>query len=194
MSRLEWILGILLGVLLIVTLIMAAILVGSRESAAPAVTDTALQAYAIAQPVAQAWAGDAALVTMMGSQSVEPGAPLIVASWSLIFYSQSGQATALISVVGDRATLVSTRSNSPQRRPGDLEQWTVSSQAVIEQTLQAGGQEFIRQEGASNLSLLLNVEEQVVWKSTLSAPETGKTLSLWIDAHQGELLDIRQSQ
>jgi hypothetical protein len=194
MSRLEWILGILLGILLIVTLIMAAILVGSRESAAPAVTDTARQAYAIAQPVAQAWAGDAALVTMMGSQSVEPGAPLIVASWSLIFYSPSGQATALISVVGDRATLVSTRRNSPQRQPGDLEQWTVSSQAVIEQTLQAGGQDFVRQEGATNLSLLLNVEEQVVWKSTLSAPETGKTLSLWIDAHQGELLDIRQSQ
>jgi hypothetical protein len=194
MNRLEWILGILLAVLLIVTLIMAAVLLGSRESATPAVTDTAQTAYAIAEPVAKAWAGDAALVTMMGSQTVEPGAPLIVASWSLIFYSPSGQATALIAVAGDRATVVSTRSNSPQRRPGNIEEWTVSSQAVIEQTLRAGGQDFIRQEGATSLSLLLNVEEQVVWKSTLAAPETGRTLSLWIDAHQGELLDIRQSQ
>jgi hypothetical protein len=194
MSRLEWILGILLGVLLIVTLIMAAILVGSRGTAPPAVTDTARQAYTIAEPVAKAWAGDAALVTMMGSQAVEPGAPLVVASWSLIFYSPSSQATALISVVGDQATVISTRRNSPQRRPGNIEAWTLSSQAVIEQTLQAGGQDFIRQEGATSLSLLLNVEEQVVWKSTLAAPETGKTLSLWIDAHQGELLDIRQSQ
>jgi hypothetical protein len=194
MNRLEWILGIFLAVLLIVTLILAAILVGSRESAAPAVTDTAQQAYAIADPVAKAWAGDAALVTMMGSQTVEPGAPLIVASWSLIFYSPSGQATALISVVGEQAAIVSTRSNSPQRRPGNVEEWTVSSQDVIEQTLQAGGQDFIRQEGATNLSLLLNVEDEVVWKSTLSAPETGKSLSLWIDAHQGDILDIRQSQ
>jgi hypothetical protein len=195
MNRFEWILGIVLGGLLIVTLVLAALLVRARETAPAAeAIQTARKAYTVAEPVAQAWAGDAALLTIMGSQSLAPNAPLAVSDWSLIFYSPSRQATALISVVDDQATIISTRSNSPQRQPANLDRWTIDSQAVIEQFVAAGGREFLSQERATTLSLRLDLEEQVVWKSSLSARETGRTLSLWINASDGDLLDIRQSQ
>jgi hypothetical protein len=195
MNRFEWILGAVLGVLLIVTLVLAALLVRARETAPAAeAIQTARVAYTLAEPVAQSWAGDAALLTIMGSQSLAPNAPLAVSDWSLIFYSPSRQATALISVVNGQAIIISTRSNSLQRRPANLDRWALDSQAVIEQFLAVGGREFITQEGATTLSLRLDVEEQVVWKSSLSARETGRTLSLWINANDGDLLDIRQSQ
>jgi hypothetical protein len=195
MNRFEWILGAVLGVLLIVTLVLAALLVRARETAPAAeAIQTARVAYTLAEPVAQSWAGDAALLTIMGSQSLAPNAPLAVSDWSLIFYSPSRQATALISVVNGQAIIISTRSNSLQRRPANLDRWALDSQAVIEQFLAAGGREFITQEGATTLSLRLDVEEQVVWKSSLSARETGRTLSLWINANDGDLLDMRQSQ
>ena len=197
MSRLEWILGILLGLLLLATLILAFLVIRSREAPPPPAAigiQTARTAYTIAEPVAQTWAGDATLLTAMGSHTVVLNAPLVVSNWSLIFYSPARQATVLVSVVDEKATIVSTRENSPPRQPVSLDRWSVDSQDVIDQVLATGGRDFILEDGARTLSLLLDMDGQAVWKSSLAVTETGQTLSHWLDADNGELLDIRQSE
>ncbi|HFE66585.1 MAG TPA: hypothetical protein ENJ93_04915 [Chloroflexi bacterium] len=218
MNRLEWILGIVLVVLLIAVAVVSLLFwFGPRQTAVTQQTtqdplreqglkieptsvyegSTAKVAYAAAQNEAQAWQADAELLNASATWPQGATAQQLLdgeTSWGFTFYSPSAQEVAVISVVEDQASLISTGPHTQENPVLNVSGWNLDSQEVIRSLLEAGGNDFINQEQVTTLTTALFTDDQeqngrMEWQASLISLANGRALTLRIDATSGEILD-----
>jgi hypothetical protein len=217
MNRLEWSLGIILVILLIVVAVFSALLwlrPGNTPQSGPADSaaiiaaranqiaptpvfagQTAKVALAAAQSEATVWQGDATLLNAnatwpqgASSQDLLTGET----TWSFTFYSPQIEETALISVVENEATLLSTSPNKPTAPVLSATGWQLDSSDIIEQFLSEGGSDFILNNGVTTLTIMLSTNNEtgrIEWFISLFGDQTLRSLIMRVDATSGEVLE-----
>jgi hypothetical protein len=201
MSRLDWMLTALLAVLVVVVGALLIVFWLQRSDAENVVnnsavetssraTHTAQSAYALAEPVAGAWAPDARLVNASGTWPQNAFAP-DGANWAFLFHSRDEEATALVSVEGERATLIGPTPSDRQVEPVGLERWDVDSPAVVEAALGEGGQDFIDSHEDVEMALTLETDRELIWRVIFFATGTGENLELLISPATGQVVSKR---
>lgn len=163
------------------------------KGAEPISRMTAKNSYVIARPVAQQWAADAQLIGLSATWDAGRNFQEGEGDWSLTFYSPSKSATALISVIDGRATLINARgvTESLQSRRFDL--WQIDSPAVVEQLRANGGNEFLRSQPDASLTLSLKLLGDAAWKARLIHQESRRQFSVQLDVDNGAIIDLEQS-
>ena len=217
MNRLEWSLGIILVVLLIVVAVFSVLLwfrpdntpqAGQPGSAtivaaranqiAPTPVfagQTARVAFAAAQGEAAAWQSDATLLNASATwpQGASPQDLLTgETTWSFTFYSPQTDGSALISVVENEATLLSTGSYNPTAPVLSAAGWQLDTGDIIKQFLGQGGEEFILNNGVTTLTMMLSTSNdtgRIEWFISLFGEQTLRSLTIRIDATSGEVLE-----
>ncbi len=217
MNRLEWSLGIILVILLIVVAVFSALLwlrpdnnsqAGDSNSAAIIAAraneiaptsvfegQTAKVAFAAAQAVAVTWHSDAILLNTSATWPQGSTAQDLLTgetTWSFTFYSPQTSSTALISVVENVATLLSTSQYQAADSVLSATGWQLDSQDAIEQFLAAGGADFIRDNGITTLTIMLstsNENNRIEWFISLFGDQTLRSLTMRIDATSGEVIE-----
>lgn len=190
MRRTEWIVGSILG--FVVVGAIAGLLIYWLNSQPYEELDinnienlTALEAYDLAQPLAQAWSGDAALLTARAGWQPQVDFTDGRASWNFVFYSAGKRATAMITVADNKAQLVRTSLTTSRVQTGDLSGWQVDSPAAINQLLQLGAWDFMTLHADINLILTLDNQGTPTWRSTFLDTGTKEAYSLNITADTG---------
>ena len=222
MNRLEWILGIILVVLLVAVAAMSLLFwfgpnnsrvdgpaANSATTIAQRADDiqptpefdgrTAKSAYAAAQNEAIRWQEDAQLLNAMATFTQGATPEQLVdgeTAWSFIFYSPSTSQTALISVIEDQATRLSTNTYTPQNTLLAASGWNVDSGDVVQRLLQEGGRAFIDSGANPTLTMALHADNQegngrLEWEASLISLLNGNALIMRIDATSGELLNVQ---
>ena len=217
MNRLEWSLGIILVILLIVVAVFSALLwlrpdnnsqAGDANSAAIIAAraneiaptsvfegQTAKVAFAAAQAVAVTWHSDAVLLNTSATWPQGSTAQDLLTgetTWSFTFYSPQTSSTALISVVENVATLLSTSQYQATDPVLSATGWQLDSQAAIEQFLTTGGADFIRDNGVTTLTIMLstsNENNRIEWFISLFGDQTLRSSTMRIDATSGEIIE-----
>ncbi len=213
MSRLEWILGILLVVLLVAVIGISALL-WLRPSAPelpeglpptavsdlrPAPTSvyeekTAKIALATAQRGIQDWHNDAVLLeaTATWPQGVtEETLRIGEANWAYTFYSAGSNAVALVTVRGDEATRISESAYALDAPPADVGSWNMDSQEALGLFLNEGGGQFLQDEGISTMIMKLSAASgQMEWFLSLFANGSGRSFTMFINATTGDVLEV----
>jgi hypothetical protein len=223
MSRLEWILGIvlvvLLGIVIVLSLIfwfqpeapvissqqteLEAIIADQADNIAPTsvfVGQTAKAAFAAAQREAMAWQEDAVLLNASAAWPQGASQQQVLdgeTTWGFTFYSETTGTFAMISVVENQANLVS-RGENPQQatQPLDASGWRVDSRAAIRQFLDEGGTTFMDAAGVTNLIMRLSTDNQsgrIEWFVSLFATQSGGSFTMRIDATSGEVLSVEEA-
>ncbi|RMG95498.1 MAG: hypothetical protein D6706_11925 [Chloroflexi bacterium] len=219
MTKLEWALGILLVILLLVVAVLsfmfwfrtgnsavnvtpnsATVIAQRADDIAPTPAyagKTAQAAFVLAQPVAQAWQADARLwqasATFPQGASAEELKEGEIA-WGFVFYAPGTGKTAVISVTGDQASLISEGSMQLDTPPLDISGWKLDSRDAVQLFLDAGGADFIAQEGITTLTMTLSLGNQsgnnrMEWLISLFATQNGRSFTMRIDATSGEILE-----
>jgi hypothetical protein len=222
MSRLEWILGLVLLALLIVVVGLAASLwLNPSRSVAPSLSSeaalvaasanqvepmrttavqTAKNDYLLAYAATRNWQGDAALINATATwpqgakaSDLTPGKE----AWSFIFYTPSARTTAVVSVA-DGAASLSPRDTPREIQPLDITGWQMDSSDATEIFLANGGEAFIGSEGITiySMTLLLNDpnnNNRAEWLMSLLAPGNGRSLTMRLDASSGEIIETIDS-
>lgn len=217
MNRLEWILGIVLVVLLIAVAVVSLLFwFGPRQTAVTTNTQnplaaqglkieptsvyegrTAKVAYAAAQNEALAWQPDAELLNASATWPQGADAQQLIdgeATWGFTFYSPSAQEIAVISVVEDTASLVSTAPHTQENPVLNVSGWNLDSRELIQSFLQEGGQDFMNQEPVTTLTTALFTDDpeqngRIEWQASLISLANGRALTLRLDATSGEVLE-----
>lgn len=219
MSRLEWILGLVLLVLLLAVVGLAASLwltpnrqttrQASEESAltaayayevAPtreATGQTAKNAYLLAYQATRNWQGDAMLVNATATWPQGAQAANLVAGqemWGFIFYSPAAGRTAVVSIA-DGAASLSPRDTPQQLQPLDVSGWQMDSNDAIEAFLAGGGRAFLEREGITVFSMTLalndpNQSGRAEWLMSLLATGNGRSFTMRLDATSGDVLEV----
>lgn len=154
---------------------------------------TAMNAHAMAEPVALDWAQDAQLLS--ASATWQTGSEILSGEgdWTLVYYSPQNETTALISAVEEGATLINIRHVEDEPQLIDLENWLVDSPLVVTQVLKEGGDEFLRSQPGAVLVLSLNMEGQGGWKGRLIHKETRRTFAVQLAADSDEIFAVQQT-
>lgn len=149
--------------------------------------NTALAAYALAEPLAASWAGDAQLLRARGDWPQGSFAPQLE-NWVFVFYSPGQQETVQINVVEGEARLAATGAADNAMTPTTAEQWQVDSDRIVSHFLNgAGGELFIDERQDVTLVLTLSMGDAAIWTATLVDWETGDVFGREFDAHSGFL-------
>lgn len=184
LSRVEWILGILLVVLLGVVLVLVLLIwfqpqpgnIGAPQNSATIIAmqannvaptpeqpgQTAVLAYAAAQQAARGWQTDAVLLNATASWPQGAGELLIAsgqAEWRFTFYSpQAGQAAFIRFDDNQQAVVQSTSAYTPTSEPVAATAWTIDSVEATQIFLDAGGRDFLNQEQITVFNMSLEAE------------------------------------
>jgi hypothetical protein len=156
---------------------------------------TAKIAFAAAQGEATTWQSDAALLNASATwpQGTTPQDLLAgETAWSFTFYSPQTEGTALISVVENEATLLSTGSYEPTAPVLSASGWQLDSEEIITQFLAQGGEDFIRTNGVTTLTMMLSTSNdtgRIEWFISLFGDQTLRSLTMRLDATSGEVLE-----
>ncbi len=216
MSRLEWILGILLVVLLVAVLGISALiwlrpqapelpegLPPTRSaSALPVPTsvyeeNTAMVGYAIAQQAIQDWHSDAVLLDATATWPRGMTETMLrsgEANWAYTFYSPAQNAIALVTVQGDTARRISENVYTAPSPLADVGSWQLDSRQAIDKFMAEGAAQFLQIEGPSTLIMKLTaVDNQMVWFLSLFANGSGRSFTMRIHATIGEVLELEVS-
>ncbi|MBE2224811.1 MAG: hypothetical protein IAF02_24940 [Anaerolineae bacterium] len=217
MSRLEWILGLILVLLLVVAAGLALSLWLRPQMASPTGNDddliaayadnvaelpetsgqTAKSAFILAQTTAQAWQQDTKLINASATWPQGAQANYIkqgTADWGFTFHSPSTQTNALVSIVNGQPVLIPGES----KKPIDLLQsssWHLDSSDAIKRFLEEGGETFINNEGITIVSMTFatnnpNENGRLEWLISALATQTGHSYTMRVDASTGETLEI----
>lgn len=219
MNRLEWILGIVLVLLLLVVAAVSLIFwfgADGRASGPPANSattlaqraaeiaptsvfegETAKVAYARAQQTAVSWQPDARLLNLSATWPQGTDAQQLrqgETSWGFTFYSAAMRQIAVISVVEDRATVVSQGTHNQAGPLLEASGWNLDSHEAIEAMLAQGGDHFLTNEGVSTMMMMLTTDDnegdgRMEWQVNLISLKNGRALSMRIDATSGEILE-----
>lgn len=213
MSRLEWILGILLVVLLVAVLGISALiwfrpqtpalpegLPPTRAAAVQPVPTsiyaekTAMVAYATAQRALQDWYGDAVLLdaTATWPQGVtETTLRTGEANWAYTFYSPAQSAMTLVTVRGDQASRIAENAYNQLTPLADTGSWLLDSQQAINKFMDEGAAQFLQNEGPSTMIMKLTAtDNQMVWFMSLFANGSGRSFTMEMHANTGEVLAL----
>lgn len=217
MNRLEWILGIvlvlLLGIVAVLSLMFwfrqdrnanstnnaSALAQAAREIAPTSVFagDTSMVAYAQAQQTAVAWQADAQLLNATGNwpqgatvEQIKTGQ----ATWGFSFYSESAQQLAIISVVDETVSIISQTEHTPTTAILEATGWNIDSREAIDILLKAGGSDFIKNETAPTLMMMMTTDNakgdgRILWQVNLVSVANGRAFKMQIDAASGEILE-----
>ncbi|MCA9969524.1 MAG: hypothetical protein KC425_04870 [Anaerolineales bacterium] len=213
MSRLEWILGILLVVLLLVVIGISAFIwlqprapevadVPTAVSApiGPAATPiyagkTARVGFAAAQQALTGWQTDAVLLDATATWptgATEADVRAGSATWGYTFYSPGTARVALITVLGDKAQLVSESEYQAPTTPASIGAWVIDSEQAVDIFLNAGGAAFMRDNGVTTLIMQLttsSADGRVIWLASLFGEENGRSFTMRIDATSGDVIE-----
>jgi hypothetical protein len=216
MSKLEWILGLILVALLLIAAGLAVSLwirpqitqstdennplaayADDVAKAPPTSGQTAKNAFVVAQKRAQAWQPDAALVSAsatwpQGAQPsyIEQGAT----DWGFMFHSPAAASYAVVTVSNGEALFIQGESKDPI----DLLQsssWQLDSSDVVSKFLTEGGEAFINTEGITILSMTFatnnpNENGRLEWQISAFATQSGHAYIMRVDAASGEILEV----
>jgi hypothetical protein len=218
MSRLEWILGILLVLLLIVAVGLGLSLwlrpsgqqitgPNANPDLAPYVDDvaptpatagqTAKSAFIMAQQVAQGWQPDARLVSATATwpQGAQPAQMQNGrADWGFTFHSPSQATGAVVTVSNNEVQLIPGQKQQTLSLL-DATSWQMDSGYVMEKFLNDGGVTFIEREGITILTMTLVTNDphgngRLEWLISAQATQSGNALLMRLDAASGEVLSL----
>lgn len=218
MSRLEWILGILLVILLGIVIVLSLVfwfrpdqprtalphnsattIAERADDIAPTPIfegETAQIAFATAQQAAARWQSDAILLNASSTWPQGASRQDLIdgeTSWGFTFYSPSSEEIALFSAIDGQANLVSASKNPQEGQPMQVTAWKLDSRDAIQQFFDSGGSMFAETQGITILTMMLSLDNQdgrIEWLISLFATETGNSLTMRIDATSGEILNI----
>ncbi len=213
MSRLEWILGILLAVLLLLAAGISLVLWfrPTMSTTAPdlgleldplAVAPTAVYegktarfAYGLAQRTAVSNQPDSVLLTASadwphgsGLDQLEDGKT----TWVFSFYSPSTGKTAVYSIADDNIFHITDGTYNPIVSPLiNAGSWEVDSNKAMQSFLDEGARSFLQREGVTTTTFIFttdNPEDRIVWDMVMFSANTGNTFQMKINATTGEVI------
>ena len=217
MSRSEWVLGLVLAAILVVVAYFAITFwLGPDDVAvqtdvpetmvtrpaqvvpgptAAFVERTALLAFGIAQQEMLTWSNDATLLSVKATfpygnavEDVTSGE----SNWVFSFVSASLNKIRTVSVVSGTVNVVGDRELEIAVSPAGIGFWRLDSDEVLELFMQEGGNDFLQQDSVATLNMALTTDNEsgrVEWLVSLFGDQTGRSLTLRMDAGSGELLD-----
>ncbi|MGD2050462.1 MAG: hypothetical protein PVH03_13245 [Chloroflexota bacterium] len=154
---------------------------------------TAKNAYSIAEPVALGWASDARLLSARTTFDPRSDIQSGEGDWTLVFYSPEKSATALISVMENKATFINENNATHNSMLQGLDTWQFDSPDVVTQMLNEGGDEFLRSQPGAVLVLSLDMGGQGGWKGRFIHKETRRTFTVQLGAENGEVIAVQQT-
>ncbi len=215
MSRLEKTIGFLIFLLLVMGLgiglffwnqanLEQQLVVQTGELAAPAAGSSAqpvftgqsaLIAFGMAQHALAEASPDAVLLRGQAVWPIVAGERELLAgeqSWQFTFYSPAAAAARTVTIVGETVTLEPAIPVDLAGRPMDPGSWRINSGEAVQIFLNNGGREFLSTE--NNVSVTMNLDmlaqsEQPEWLIAAIGTQTGRSLTLWVDATTGEILN-----
>lgn len=197
MTRLDWVLSLLL-LLLILTLGALLLFVRGEETSpeaqAPLATwsfapSTASGAYDMATPLAQRWANDARLLQARSDWPPGTYAPEH-SKWTFQFYSAQREEVAVIAVSGNAASLVKSSALRGDVQVADVARWQVDSDEVVQKAMQEGGQDFIAEHDQAEMVLILKAQEELRWTAVLVDAAAQSTFRMELDAASGKVTGL----
>ncbi len=220
MNRLEWILGILLVVLLVIVAALSLVFwfrPDAPTTASPNIAaevaayanqveptpvhagHTAQIAYTAARETAVSWQNDAILLSAratwpqgMTEKELRQGET----TWTFTFYSAAADKTALISVIDNKANIITQGTLKQPANAITPAGWHLDSSDAIDQLLEQGGTDFINREGITSLTMTLTTDPEngrIQWLIQLAATQSLRLLTMNIDATSGEILSVDQT-
>jgi hypothetical protein len=153
---------------------------------------TAKQAYPTAQEAAQAWQGDAQLVSANASwRDLKPEELLEEeVSWGFTFFSPAARSMRTFSVTPEGAQGVESIEATPNTRVADVGLWQVDSPQVLTLFLDHGGRDFLAQHPGATVSLRLGPaegSESLAWLAFGISSANRSTLTVQVDPSSGEV-------
>lgn len=215
MTRLEWILGILLALLIIIGLAVAGFLLFGPGVGSPSLPPnpsgniaptsafaggTALEFfYSFALPEAQKWQADAKLISATATlprgtnrESLTGGK----ANWTFTFYSPATVSIAVIAVTGGQASLIAQRASDKALELVDLDGWQIDSPQAVDKMLNQGGNDFLSNVDIATLTMALTMDSpgrSSEWFLSLIAPTGGQSFTIRLNGRTGDTLAIQQT-
>lgn len=210
MRRIDWALGCLLVVILLVmvgggilywqqtrlnealTSVSAA---GQPETELATTGTTALLAYGKALGKAQAWQADAKLVAASATWPLATTLAQIESgreNWLFTFYSPASGLAATISVVDGTAAVSESHLVEQPLTLLDASGWKLDTNEAIAVFNVNGGADFFQNQQDITFSMQLSTAgERMEWLIAAVSGSSGHSLTLWVDATSGEVLDIQ---
>ena len=218
MSRLEWILGILLAVLLLVVAAVS-LMLWFRPTAPTAVPElaavkleldplevaptsvyegeTARFAYAAAQQTAVSDHPDAVLLSASadwphgsGLAQLEDGET----TWVFSFYSPSTGKTAVYAVADGTVSYITESPYQPTISPLiSAGSWEIDSNQAMQRFLDEGARAFIQREGVTTTTFTFstdNPDDYIEWNMIIFSAKTGNAFQLKVNATTGEIVPV----
>lgn len=167
--------------------------VGAPTAIEPASSMTARGSHLAAEPIARQWAADARLVSL--SAIWDAGRPFQdgEGDWSLLYYSPTKSATALVSVHDGRAALVGVHGRTQSITLPQENGWQIDSPTAIDRMRAAGGDEFLRSQPDAIVSLSLDLSQDAVWSVRLIDQMSRRAFAVRVSIDSGEILDVHQT-
>ncbi len=216
MSRLEWILGILLAVLLLVVAgislmlwfrpttpvmtapdLAVALELDPLEVAPTSVYEgeTARFAYAAAQQTAVSDHPDAVLLSASadwphgsGLAQLEDGET----TWIFGFYSPTTEKTAVYAVADGEVSYIGENTYQPTISPLiNVGSWEIDSNEAMQLFLDAGARAFIQREGVTTTTFTFstdNPDDYIEWNMIIFSTKTSNAFQLNVNATTGEII------
>lgn len=153
---------------------------------------TAKEAYPGALQAAQAWQGDAHLVSANASWRDLAPEELLgeEATWAFTFFSPLARQIRILSVTPDSAEAVESIDVTPNTRIIDVGLWQVDSDQVLNLFLDHGGRDFLSQNPDATVSLRLGPGEggePLVWLAFGISSANSSTHTVQVDPTSGEV-------
>ena len=218
MSRLEWVLGILLAVLLLVVAGISLMLwfrptEPTMTAPEPAVEleldplevaptsvyegETARFAYAAAQQTAVSDYADAVLLTASadwphgsGLAQLEDGET----TWIFSFYSPSTGKTAVYAVADSAVSYITESTYQPTISPLiSVGSWEIDSDDAMQRFLDAGARAFIQREGVTTTTFTFstdNPDDYIEWNMIIFSTKTSNAFQLKVNATTGDIIPV----
>ncbi|MGD8858267.1 MAG: hypothetical protein PVG33_18160 [Chloroflexota bacterium] len=171
-----------------------------NSSGAPTETETKLvsamtakEAQQVAEPIAMNWAGDAQLVSLSSTWDANQPFQAGEGDWSLLYYSPTQAATALISVINGAATVVGSHGVGNPITVSPDNRWRIDSPVAIDQLIAAGGDDFLRSQPDATVSLSLDLSRDAMWRVRLIDQMSRRVFAVRVSFDNGEIIDVQQT-
>ncbi len=213
MSRLEWILGILLAVLLLLAVGIALMLwfrptmdtmdgpeIGF-DPMQPAPTSiyegqTAHNAYGLVEETAVSNQPDAVLLSVSGDWPHGSGLAQLEdgkTTWIFGFYAPSTGKTAVYSVADNNVIHISDGTYTPASAPlTHIGNWVLDSDEVMQRFLDGGARAFLQREGVTTTTIHFttdNPDNELVWDMMMFSVSSNNLFQMRINAATGEVMN-----
>ncbi len=217
MSRLDWLVGLLVFVVLLVLAVAGiflwqqsrldltvtpvsegAVVFEGVPSEAEADGKPALLSFGRAHGrVLNDWQNDASLVTASATWPLVRNADDVrggQANWNFVFYSPTTSTAVSTNVVNEQVAVSEPYPIYQTLNPLQLNGWQIDSDDALEIFLNNGGEAFLNTQTDVSLTTQLstiNNNTRMEWLISAFANRNGETLTLLIDATSGTVLEIR---